>query len=369
MIKVIGNRGILEIITIFSIVMFVGILISVAAVRTGSVSIINDTLENPKFVILSYVLDATLLLIVSLLILRRHGHHSNTLLFEMLEGIVISFTSSFVFLLLVAILLPQYVTNGLVYIIAAAMAIALVGLKDEFHKLRDFATVVSSIGVGLILGLNFAFGIAIAILAIVAVYDYIGVFKSNEMVTLAKAFSESDVSFLISIADLEAVPKWGLSNKDIESYMSYLGSIHELNDPKFKSILQKGELPVVCQLSLGEGDLSLPLMVAISAYLTVGASMSAMVIMGSLVGIFTTMLILKIYKHPIPAVPPLFACIGIFVGIACVFTKIMPGVWTIGLLLIVVSAVVMLIDILTVTSRMHKNRLEQQAAAAAQKKS
>ena len=359
MIKVIGNRGILEIIAIFSIVMFAGILISVAAAKTGSVSIVNSTMSNPKFLWLSYIVDATLLLIVSLLLLRRHSHHSNTLLFEMLEGIVISFTSFFVFLLLIAILAPQYVANDLIYVFSAVLAIALVAFKDEFHRLRDLATVVSSIGVGLILGLNFAFIYAIMILAVVAIYDYVGVFKSNEMVSLAKAFSDSDVSFLISISDLEAVPKWGLSGKDIESYMSYLGSMHELDDPKFKRILQKGELPVVSQISLGEGDLSLPLMAAISAYFTVGTSMAAMVIIGSLVGIIATMLILKVYKHPIPAVPPLFACIGIFVGIACVFTKMAPGLYSIGFILIAASAVVMLVDILTITNRMHRSRMQQ----------
>ena len=362
MIKVIGNRGILEIITIFLIVMSAGILISVAAIKTSSVSIIYDTLLDPRFSILAYAIDATLGLIIALLILRRHKHHSNTILFEALEGIVISFTSFFMFLLVLAILMPQCVASGYIYLYSAGLAIALVLLKDRFHKLSDFATIVSSIGVGLILGLNFAFNYAILIFAAVAVYDYIGVFKSNEMMTLAKAFSSSNVSFLISVSDLEAVPEWGLSQKDIEEYMNYLSGMNELDNPKFKRILQSGRLPVICQLSLGEGDLGLPLMVAVSA-ISLSHTLGAMVVLGAVVGISLTMLLLKLYKHPIPAIPSLFGSIGLFSGIAFLFINA-TGVYHLGILLIMASSAMMLLDITTIVRRMHKERVQLANAAA-----
>jgi presenilin-like A22 family membrane protease len=364
LIKVVGDRSIIEIIAIFTVVLLAGMLVSIAAVKTSSISIIYNTLSNPRFADLSYVIDATLVLIVSLLILRRHTHHSNTMLFEALEAIVISFTSFFFFLLVFATLMPQCVASGYIYVYSAVLALMLVLLKDRYHRLRDLATMVSSIGVGLILGLNFAFGWAMLILALVAVYDYVGVFKSDEMITLAKAVSTNDLSFLLSVSDLEAVPKWGLNEKEIEDYMNYLANVHELDDPRFKKILQKGELPVISQISLGEGDLSLPLMAAVSAYFTLGPLMGMVVALGAIVGAIATMLILREYKHPIPAVPPLFAFIGIFAGTALIFTKA-PDWYYFGALLIVASAVTMLIDILTITRRMHGNRVRKQAAAPA----
>ncbi len=369
MIKVVGNREILEIIAIFVIVMTVGILIAIAAVRTQSVSILSNTLQDPRFADLSYALDATLVFIIALLVLRRHSHHSNTILFEALEGIVISFTSFFMFLLLFAILLPQTVTTGYIYVYAAVMAIMLVIFKDRFHKLSDLATVLSAVGVGLILGFNFAFNYAILIFAAVAVYDYIGVFKSNEMINLAKAFSSSNVSFLISVSDLEAVPEWGLSHKEIEDYMNYLSSIHELNDPKFKKILQSGKLPVICQLALGEGDLSLPLMVAVSACVSISHAFAGVVVIGAVAGIFLTMLLLKEYKHPIPAIPPLFSTVGIVSGIAFLVIHAtgtshlgnVSGTYQLGILMIAVSSLMMLTDIVTIARRMHRNRLQKEA--------
>jgi presenilin-like A22 family membrane protease len=364
-IKVVGNKGIVEVITIFCIVLFAGMLISIEAVRTSSVSIMYTTLLSPRFAALSYVMDATLVLIMALLVLRRHSHHGNTVLFESLEGIVVFFTSFFVFLLLFAILMPQCVTGGLIYVYSAVMALALVLMKDEYHKLRDLATVISSVGVGLVLGLNFAFGYTMLILAAVAIYDYIGVFKTNEMTSLAKAFSANDLSFLMSVSDLEAVPRWGLSEKDIESYMNYLANTHELNDPRFKKILRKGELPVICQISLGEGDLSLPLMVAISAYFSsFGHALGIAVVLGAIVGIVATMLILKKYKHPIPAVPPLFACIGLFVGAYFILMKSV-SLYYLGSIFITASALVILVDIVTITSRMHRSRMQAQEHSGA----
>ena len=353
LIKVIGNRGILEIIAIFSIVLFTGILVAVAAVRTSSTSIIYNTLADPRFIDFSYFLDATLVLVIALLVLRRHGHHSNTLLFEVLEGMVTPLTSFFAFLLIFAILLPQSVASGMIYVYSTAIALALLLLKDRYHRLRDLTTIVSSIGVGLILGFNFPFSYALFILAAIAIYDYVGVFKTREMVSLAGAFSYCNLSFLISVSDLEAVPKWGLSDKEIGSYMDYLSRMHDLQDPSFCRILRSGKLPVISQISLGEGDLSLPLMAAVSAYVSFSGTLAAVVVLGSIIGMVATMLILKVYKRPIPAIPPLFSFIGIFAGSYMLATGINFGFHYLGVLLVIVSALAMLIDLVTITRRMH----------------
>lgn len=352
MIKVIGNRSILEIIFIFTAVLVAGVVIATQAMSTSSVSILYNTLLDPRFAAFSYLLDATLVLIVSLIFLRRHKHYSNTVLFDALEYVVTSFTSFFAFLLVFATIMPSSVTSGWIFVYSASLALVLVILKDEHHRLRDLTTMVSSVGVGLVLGLNFSFPYAMIILAAVAVYDYVGVFKSSEMVTLAKAVACSDVSFLVSASDLECVPEKDLSRKEIDSYIKYLRSTHELDDPKYRRILGSGRLPVESQVSLGEGDLGLPLMVAVSAFMTFGTLLGIVAMLGAVAGIIVTMAILKAYKHPIPAIPPLFSVLGIFTGVALVITNTV-NFFQFGALLLVASSLVMLIDIHTITRRMH----------------
>ena len=349
----VGTKGIVGIVAIFTAVLIIGLVIAFYAVKTGSIPILYSSLSNPRFIYFSYFVDATLALIILLLFLRRHRHHSNTLLFELLEGIVVSFTSFFALLLIAAILAPAHVSDGWAYIAAGVAAIGIVVVKDLHPRLKDFATVTSSLGVGVLLGFDFQFRYALILFAAVAVYDYIGVFRSREMMTLAKAFSESNVAFLLSVSDLEAVPTGKYSKKEVEEYMAYLLRTHGLDSPRFKKILREGRLPVISRISLGEGDIGLPLMLVISAYYTfTGVQLiSLMALLGGVMGMIATMLILRRYKHPLPAIPPLFAFMSIFTGMAFLAAGTLPAATTV--LIIAAGAAVMLIDMLTILVRMH----------------
>jgi presenilin-like A22 family membrane protease len=362
LIKIIGNRNIAEMIAVFVIVLAVGMLIAVEAVKTSMASIVYSTMSNPKFVVFSYFLDATFIVIIAMLLVKRHAHHSNTFLFEALEGIVTSFTAFFVFLLVIALLSPQTATDGSAYVMAAVIAVALVLLKDKWHRLRDFNTAVSSIGVGLVLGLNFHFIYAMLVLAAVAVYDYIVIFKTREMVSMAREFASEDIAFLISVSDLEAVPERGLSQAEIDAYVKNLKKAHGLDNPESRKILQSGRLPVVSQVALGEGDLSLPLMASISAYTSIGLLFSAIVLLGSIAGIVSVMLILKWYKRPIPAIPPLFAFIGMFAGAGLIVTSVGVGLYTVGAVLMLAGTFAMLIDMATMLRREEEIKRKKKAA-------
>ncbi|MEM0149772.1 MAG: hypothetical protein QXW10_02660, partial [Candidatus Micrarchaeaceae archaeon] len=83
---------------------------------------------------------------------------------------------------------------------------------------------------------------------------------------------------------------------------------------QFGSVLGKGLIPVAARVELGTGDLAIPLMVAISAY-TPGPNfvLSFFVIFGAIAGLLLTMFILRKYKRALPAIPPLFLGIIIFV--------------------------------------------------------
>lgn len=354
MLKVIGTRGVLEIIAMFVMVMAIGMLIAIAAVQHASVSLLYKAFSSQNFITFSYVIDAVLVLIVLLLVLRRRAR-DNTLLFRALECIVTTFTSFFLFFILFSILLPpSMVASGAIYVYAAAIPLVLVLIKEKYGRLRDFTTIMSSIGVGLVLGFNLPFEYAMIALALVAAYDYIAVFKTNDMMMMVKAFAAQDMSFLVSVSDIEAISSSGMSDAEGVKYIKCLMEDHDLNDPECRRILERGKLPVISQISLGEGDIGLPLMAVVSAYASIGPAMCAVVLMGAVAGIFVTMLMLKRYKHPIPAIPPIFAMIGIFSGVALLVSSSTGWVQSAAALLIMVCGLVMGFDILTILRKMRK---------------
>lgn len=338
MIKIVSSRGIVEIIALFSVVLLFGFAIANAALATSKVSVISSSLASPQFTYFAYFLDALIFGTLILIALRRH--HSKTVFFRVLEFIIVGFTSFFVFLVIYTIVIPQnlgYLVSlpghvqyvlalpqqlglGSDYIIAAITALALVIFKEFHPRAKDVATMVSSIGIGLLLGISFSFAYAMIILAIVAFYDYITIFLTKAIVKFDKALISMNISFIISVSDLQAMPHGAFSKKEEDKYEEYLIKSHEADDPKFKKIIKSGKLPVLSQISLGEGDLSLPLMATISAYYSfLSYTFAAVVMLGAMAGVTMTMLLLKKYKKPLPAIPPFFACISIASSLAYLY--------------------------------------------------
>ncbi len=355
MIKIVGTKEVLEIISLFMIVVGVGFLLAIAAVKTSSVGILIATLSSPSLTILSYALDIALFLIIVMIIVRRRRHHSESrVLFKFLEAIVIAFTSFFMFLLLLAIFLPQFGANSYDIYAAAAMAISLVLLKNEFPLMKNIATMLSSIGVGVILGFNFSFVYALIIMGAFAIYDYIAVFRSSEMVSVARELSEMDIAFLISAADLESVSKENLREKEIREDLQMLKADNEDKTKRYRNIIAKGRLPVMSQVSLGEGDLSMPLMLVISAYSSLSNPLiSIMLVVGAISGIVMTMYFLKRYKMPLPAMPPLFAAACVFTGLAFIVTDY--TMLSIAVSLMIIGGIVMMIDAAAIVKRRRRS--------------
>ncbi len=347
MIKIVSNRGVIEIVALFAVVLLFGFAIANAALATSKVTVINSSLASPQFTYFAYFLDGVIFFILLLMILRRH--HSKTALFRALEFVITGFTSFFVFLVVYAIFIPQNIAYVAAlpghieftfalplvfnlrsdYVLAIASALVLLIAKEFNPVFKDIATMVSSIGVGVLLGISFPFGIAMIILAVVALYDYISIFLMKAMVKIDKALIAMNISFLISVSDIQAVPRGRFSEKEEDEYEEFLIKSHEAEDPKFKRIIKAGKLPVLSQISLGEGDLSLPLMMAVSAYYTfLSYSFTILIMMGAMIGVLLTMYFLKRYKKPLPAIPLFFASIGIASGLAYEYIGIAPGLET-----------------------------------------
>ncbi|MFI5412444.1 MAG: presenilin family intramembrane aspartyl protease [Candidatus Micrarchaeales archaeon] len=343
MIRVIGRREVFDILAMFLLVQFAGLLLVSTLQNTSTISIVRSQIVSPNSVILSYTLDAILVIVVLVLLLNRHRrqlilihdkaahrrkekehmHHihlEDNIVYGTLEAVVVVATSFFFFIAVFDLIIPQQFAPD-IFFLSIGAALFLIAAKDLDHKIRNLVTMVSSIGVGFLLGLYFNFEIALIALAVVSVYDYLSVFVTKSMIKLAKAISNKDMALMISSSHLESVQAEKFPAEEVSEYQRYLHQIHEDEDPEYSHILKIGRLPVISQLQLGEGDLGLPLMAVIAAYITYPGYLIALsVVFGGAVGLLAAIRILIKYKHPLPAIPPLFAFISIFSGIALFIT-------------------------------------------------
>ncbi len=198
--------------------------------------------------------------------------------------------------------------------ISAAAVMVMIAAKGAMPKLRNFLAISSSIGVGILIGLN-GFDLAFMLMFLIAIYDYVAVFITKHMITMAKGISSRNLAFLIGSSDVEAMPSRYLTKPELRAFRSEAKGRY-IKDPVIKGLMADGIVTVVSQVQLGSGDLALPLMVAVSAYVSFLSYFAAiMIIAGGACGMVFTMYLLKRYKVALPAIPPLFAFICLFLGL------------------------------------------------------
>lgn len=318
------------ILALFLIVQYGVLLVASLISLTSSFYIIKDLLASAQSVYLSYLTDVILVIALLLIMFNRHKKHGNKRwnhkFFVVFEAVVLIATSSFAFLFMFSAFLPRAI-EGEYLLISVVAATLLILLREEIHSARNLATITSSVGVGLVLGfyigLYYGFYIAIIIMAIFSIYDYISVFVTKSMIKLAKTLNDQDVGFFVTEEDIVAIPENKVGRKDVKEYKNYLHAVHEDKIPLFKHLLMKKELPIISDIELGEGDLGVPLMVTVSAYYAFSNMFLAVfIITGAMVGMIMTMLFLKRYRRPLPAIPPLFSFISIFLATCFLITKL-----------------------------------------------
>ncbi|MDE1859022.1 MAG: hypothetical protein KGH67_00670 [Candidatus Micrarchaeota archaeon] len=298
------------------IVQFAGLLVTIYAfssLQFYAVPVQPASSLPTAFGYIVYIIGTAL--VILLLIKVLHGD----ILFVLLEAIIVLFATSF---LLFIILGTAFASVNYIYIAAISIiaTLALIVAKNFRPKLRNLIAITSSIGVGVLIGLN-GFYIAYLLTLFIAVYDYIAVFVTKHMITLARAVSERNLAFLIGSSDVEAMPKSYVTKKDRAEFAQNV-DIKKIKDPVINYLIKTGGLPVISQVQLGTGDLAIPLMLTVSAYISfLSYSLPMMIILGSTFGMIFTMYLLKKYKVALPAIPPIFAFINLFLGIAFLATK------------------------------------------------
>ncbi|MCL5412697.1 MAG: presenilin family intramembrane aspartyl protease [Candidatus Marsarchaeota archaeon] len=323
-VRIIEYRQLAQILAMFMVVQFLGLLLAVLVY--SQVPLLQPTNVAPAQVASSaatglyFIAYIVAFAFIIILITRRlHGD----LFFLIFEGVAI-FASVFFFLLIaVSVLngtvLPTinafFFLDGpfltIPFFAALLGGIAIVVAKNKWPRLRNAVAIIASVGVGVILGLGFSFLTALVFTAILAVYDFIAVFITKHMITIAKAASSKNLAFLVSVSEIEAVPENMLGKRDLAEYKKERNQLKKSN-PVVKHIIESDMVPLAARIDLGTGDLAVPLMVAISAVNATGNFLLSMfVIIGAIGGLILTMFILRKYKRALPAIPPLFLGMGI----------------------------------------------------------
>ncbi len=316
--RLIDSRQILHILTLFLIVQFAGILVAFMNYSTIPVAELTNTqIASSPIDILAYigwiVLFAIFLVIFSKIYKGKWGY-------VIIEGFAIAVASFFVFLSILGYFFPNADAN-LLLAISLFLGISLVAAKNKMPNLRNTAAVLSGIGIGVILGISFSFGAAMLFMLFIAFYDYIAVFVTKHMITLANAVSSRNLAFLVGSSEVRAVNKSSLEGTNKKELKEYIGKVKKIDNPIMKKVIEQGMVPIVSQIQLGGGDLGIPLVVAVSAYqLQFNYFFSVVCIIGATAGLVATMYFLKRFERPLPAIPPLFSGISVAVGIAFLAT-------------------------------------------------
>ena len=306
-------RQLVNILSLFLIVQFAGLIVGMMTIPSVQYLSVSGTTSTSPFQAFTFVIYIIIATIVLLVIFRLYHGEA---LFKLIEAYVVIVASFFISLIVLGYLFPS-ISQTTTIVVSAFIGIFLVIAKNKWQRLRNLVAVIASIGVGVVLGIN-GFFFAYLILMVLAIYDFIAVFITKHMLTLAKEFSSRNLAFLIGSSDVEVLPSKYLSGKDLATFRKEL-SQNKPKDPYINRLIQQGNIPVVSQVQLGTGDLAAPLALTVGVFVsTLSYYLAIMAIMGSLAGIIATMAILRKYKAALPAIPPLFSMINLFLAIAFV---------------------------------------------------
>ncbi len=164
---------------------------------TESVTLVNDNKQDPlnSVALLLYILVATAVF----LIVIKFFPTRMPLLFRLIEAIAIFFVSVSLLEVLWSYFAPIPEAAEWVFIV---IGLALVLLRNKFFEnvsLRNMVTVLLASYVGALIGTGLGVFPILLFIILLAVYDFIAVFKTKHMVTLAKAVTKKNLAFSFAI--------------------------------------------------------------------------------------------------------------------------------------------------------------------------
>ena len=313
--KVIEFRQLVQILTMFMIVQFLGLLLAIPLFNgatyqeIASTEVISSPASALFYVVYIVVFSAILLFIFKIYKGRK--------LFVVFEGAVVLLSSFIVFSIIVSVLADTAQfgilnSNNVLFFVAALIpSIILVIAKNRIPRLRNATAIIASVGVGVALGLSFSFPLALVFMALLGIYDFIAVFVTKHMIALGDMAVQNNLSFLIMVRETKAVPMSYLTERERKEYAKSKPALEKQGGIVDRMTRENMAL-MPAMTALGTGDLAVPLMLAVAAYkVDLNFVLSFAVVFGSLLGLLLNMLVLRRYKKALPAIPLLFAGIVI----------------------------------------------------------
>ena len=307
-------RQLAQILTMFMIVQFLGLLLSIPLFSGAtyqeitSAQVISSPVNALFYIVYIVVFSVVLLLIFKV--------YKGKKLFVVFEGAIV-LSSFIVFSIIVAVLAGSaqsgiFGSGSIWYFLAALIpAIALVVAKNRMPRLRNTTAIIASAGVGVALGLSFSFPLALVFVALLGVYDFIAVFITKHMIALGDMAVQNNLSFLIMVRETKAVPMSYLTPKEQKEYAKNKPAL-EKQGGLVDKLTRENMALMPAMTALGTGDLAVPLMLAVAAYkVNLNFVLSFVVVFGSVLGLMLNMLVLRRYKKALPAIPLLLAGIVI----------------------------------------------------------
>ncbi|MEM4390079.1 MAG: presenilin family intramembrane aspartyl protease [Candidatus Micrarchaeia archaeon] len=223
---------------------------------------------------------------VFLVILFRF--YKGLLLFKLMEAFIVFVTSNIVFyVILLSLSIPFH------YALALLLSLAIALAKFLSPRFKNLAAVLASAGVGAIFGFSLDLLPALIFIVGLSLYDVLAVFFTRHMVVMARELGRRNLAFSVSA------------------------------EQKIKVKLPRRKIPVERRsvLELGTGDLSIPCMLAVSAFkygnalsLWHGVGYALAAIGGSSLALALVLYAVLRERLFLPALPPL--AFGGLAGIA-----------------------------------------------------
>ena len=231
----------------------------------------SGDVSNSLFFLLYILAGAALILVVLKL-------YKGVMLFKLMETMIIFVASSIVFFAVFLMLGVPYFEE-----LSLICALGLAVLKFIFPKIRNTTAVISSAGVGAIFGFSLDIIPAILFVFGLCLYDFLSVFWTKHMITMARELSRRELSFSVSST----------------------GKSYKASHARPSKLREMPKEDRITTLELGTGDMAVPLMLAVSAYKIGGFAASFAVIVGSSLAL--AYVLYYVYKKRVflPALPPL----------------------------------------------------------------
>ena len=149
----------------------------------------NDVVNS--FGLIAYILGFTAVLLLFIKFLKDKFVYY---LMKIIESLAIFGTSLIVF--------ASFIDSIYVVLLSLALVIARVVFSKNIW-LRNFAGMLAVVGAGALIGVSLGVFPVLVFMVLLATYDYIAVFKTKHMVTLAKSITKKNLAFTYAMPTKE----------------------------------------------------------------------------------------------------------------------------------------------------------------------